>query len=206
MEYKGCVVVQGQTHPEWITQIKQSWVGYQVIYSTWDNSDKNLYDESDIVIYNPIPEKIGVGNLNLQKISTVNGFMKAKELGWNKALKWRSDMIPNNPDELFKLFKSDKLNIYAWVNHMDGYVCDYFMEGICDDMIMAFDFVPEGLYPEYVITKQIWNSGLNKKLNTIFSGINKEVDVEWLKYGYSLSRVENQSGVFNSNIPNSWID
>ena len=78
MDYKGCVVVQGPTHSKFLDMIRFSWEGYQIIFSTWNTTNKRLYNKSDIVIYNPIPETAGVKNLNYQKVSTINGLLKAK--------------------------------------------------------------------------------------------------------------------------------
>ena len=48
--FKGCVVVQGQTYPMYVDLVRESWEGYQIIFSTWDNADKSNYREDDIVI------------------------------------------------------------------------------------------------------------------------------------------------------------
>ena len=176
--FKGCVVVQGPTHSAWIKKVKESWIGYQVIYSTWEGTDKNYYDESDIVIYNPIPSDAGVTNLNLQKVSTINGFLKAKELGWTRALKVRGDFSTTTADGLFNLFDKNKLNIHGYWGR---YITDFFMEGEIDDIITLFETESiDGQYPEWHLTKKLYTSGLNKKTICIVKKLVVDVaDIRW---------------------------
>ena len=200
MDYKGCVVVQGPTYSQWITKVKESWIGYQVIYSTWDNADKSLYDTSDIVIYNPIPSKAGVKNLNLQKISTINGFKKAKELGWERALKVRSDMTTTTADGFFNLFDKSKLNFHAW---WGSYITDFYMEGEIDDIITLFETESiDRQYPEWHITKKLYDSELNKKSQCIFKKLVKNVaDIYWRGDSFS---GHHKSGVVTDVLPENW--
>lgn len=184
--FKGCVVVQGPTYSQWISKVKESWVGYQIIFSTWDNADRSLYDESDIVIYNPMPSDNGVKNLNLQKVSTINGFLKAKELGWKRALKVRGDFTTDSADGLFGLFDKNKLNLHGyWVA---GYIGDFFMEGDIDDILTLFDVETVEQYPEWHLTKKLYESGLNKKSVCIIKKMSKGVaDIYWEKLSYWFS-------------------
>ena len=200
--YKGCVVVQGPTYSQWITKVKESWIGYQVIFSTWDNADRSLYDESDIVIYNPIPSDAGVNNLNYQKVSTINGFKKARELGWDRALKVRGDFSTTSADGLFELFDKTKLNLHGYWRH--GYISDFFMEGSVDDILTLFDVPSSGPYPEWNITKQLYTSGLDKKSTCISDKLVVNVaDIRWEKWAYWFS--VHSDGVHITNIlPQNW--
>jgi hypothetical protein len=199
--FKGCVVVQGPTYPQWIKEVKESWVGYQVIYSTWDNADRRLYDESDIVIYNPIPADVGVKNLNLQKVSTINGFLKAKELGWNRALKARSDFSTTTADGFFELFDKTKLNFHAY---WDGYVTDFYMEGEIDDIINLFEVDVSGQYPEWHITKKLYQSELNKKSVCIVNKlIRDKADIYWQPKQYWFSS-HIGSSIVTDILPQTW--
>jgi hypothetical protein len=200
--FKGCVVVQGPTFPQWIKKVKESWVGYQVIYSTWEGTDTNLYDESDIVIYNPIPNIAGVKNFNLQKVSTINGFKKAKELGWNRALKVRGDFSTTHADGLFELFDKTKLNLHAY---WGGYITDFYMEGEIDDVITLFDTAGiDGEYPEWHITNKLYVSGLNKKSVCIINKLEyNKADIYWDKLSYWFSsHVDN--GTASHTLPEKW--
>jgi hypothetical protein len=199
--FKGCVVVQVPTYSQWIKEVKESWVGYQVIYSTWDNADRRLYDESDIVIYNPIPADVGVKNLNLQKVSTINGFLKAKELGWNRALKARSDFSTTTADGFFELFDKTKLNFHAY---WDGYVTDFYMEGEIDDIINLFEVDVSGQYPEWHITKKLYQSELNKKSVCIVNKlIRDKADIYWQPKQYWFS-VHSTNNIVTDILPQTW--
>jgi hypothetical protein len=201
--FKGCVVVQGPTHAVWIQKVKESWVGYQVIFSTWEGSDKSLYDESDIVIYNPIPSDAGVKNLNLQKISTINGFKLAKELGWTRALKVRGDFSTTTADGLFNLFDRNKLNIHGY---WGSYINDFYMEGEIDDIINLFDVEPHGNFPEWVLTKKLYDSGLNKKTACVVRKLVDGVaDIRWDAKGYWFSLHNNPNFTDVTDVlPENW--
>ena len=199
--FKGCVVVQGQTYPNWLDEVRSSWEGYQIIFSTWIGTDTKYYKEDDIVIYNPIPSDKGVSNLNLQKISTINGFLKAKELGWTRALKVRSDFSTKTADGFFGLFDISKLNLHAYWN---GYVTDFFMEGEIDDIIMLFDVPTTGPYPEWNITNQLYKSGLNTKAVCILNKLKRdEADIVWLKTQTGLSAGVG-NGIAKDVLPEKW--
>jgi hypothetical protein len=200
--FKGCVVVQGPTYPQWIKEVKESWVGYQVIYSTWDNADRSLYDESDIVIYNSIPSDAGTKNLNLQKVSTINGFKKAKELGWTRALKVRGDFTTKYADGFFGLFDKTKLNLHAW---WGSYITDFYMEGDIDDVINLFETDDiNGQYPEWHLTKKLYDIGLNKKSVCIFNKlINGVADIYWQPKQCWFSVHITSNGVTDI-LPQSW--
>jgi hypothetical protein len=191
MDYKGCVVVQGPTHSKFLDMIRFSWEGYQIIFSTWNTTNKRLYNKSDIVIYNPIPETAGVKNLNYQKVSTINGLLKAKELGWERALKVRSDMTTTTADGLFNLFDKSKLNLHGYwgPNSKHSYITDFFMEGEIDDIINLFeDDSVVDKYPEWHLTKKLYDSGLNKKSVCVCKKLAKDVaDIKWESRSYWFS-------------------
>ena len=201
LPFKGCVVVQGQTYPAYVDMVRDSWEGYQIIFSTWDNTDKTLYRESDIVIYNPIPSNAGTKNLNLQKISTINGFLKAKDLGWDRALKVRSDFVTTTADGLFGLFDKTKLNLHGY---WDGYINDFYMEGEIDDIIILFEVGVDGNYPEWHLTKKLYDSGLNKKSQCIVKKLVKGIaDIRWERMGYWFS-VHTGNGICTDVLPENW--
>jgi hypothetical protein len=199
--FKGCVVVQGQTYPEYVDFVRRGWDGYQIIFSTWDTTDRAYYKADDIVIYNPIPADVGTKNLNLQKISTINGFLKAKELGWTRALKVRSDFSTTTADGFFELFDKYKLNLHGYWN---GYINDFYMEGTIDDILTLFDVPPGGPYPEWNLTKQLYYSGLNKKSYCIVNGLKlNKADIKWERMGYWFSsHVGN--GIVTDVLPEKW--
>jgi hypothetical protein len=202
--FKGCVVVQGPTYPHWLQKVKESWEGYQIIFSTWEGADKGAYEESDIVIYNPIPPSAGVRNLNYQKVSTINGFLKAKELGWDRALKVRGDFNTTTADGLFELFDTTKLNLYGY---WGSYITDFFMEGEIDDIITLFETEGiDGQYPEWHLTKKLYTSGLNKKAVCVAKRLVENVcDIRWepKEYWFSVHSNPNFGDVTNV-LPEKW--
>ena len=181
-----CIVVQGNINPEWISKIKDGFKGYHKIYSTWQGTDTNLFDEWDVVIYNTIPEA-GVKNLNLQRVSSLNGFLKAKAMGFKRVLKWRTDFYCPNPKEFLETFDKDSINFYSW--HKDGYVTDFFMEGDIDEMIELFSFNNWNsvAYPERAFTNRLFELGLDKKVSFNCKKIFEPNDIKWLKQNYWLS-------------------
>jgi hypothetical protein len=181
-----CIIVQGNINPEWIPLVKQGFKDYHTIYSTWEGTDRNLFDEWDMVMYNAMPE-FGVKNLNLQRVSSLNGFLKAKEMGFKRVLKWRSDFYCPHPKEFLETFDKDCINFYSW--HNDGYVTDFFMEGDIDEMIelFSFDNWNEVPYPERAFTNRLFALGLDKKAAFNCKKIFEPNDVKWLKHNYWLS-------------------
>jgi hypothetical protein len=201
--FKGCVVVQGPTYSQWIRKVKESWEGYQIIFSTWEGADRSLYDEHDIVIYNPTPTHTGVANLNYQRVSTINGFLKAKELGWTRALKVRSDFSTTYADGFFSLFHKNKLNFHAW---WGSYITDFYMEGDIDDVITLFETDEiDGHYPEWHLTKKLYKSGLNKKSVCIINKLEYDkADIYWNKISeWFSSHIDNGTAV--DRLPENWV-
>lgn len=178
-----CIVVQGQTVCEDVQNLKDCWKGFTIIFSTWEDANKSCYTDDDIVIYNKYPDNRGPQNLNLQRISSLNGFMKADSMGFKRVLKWRSDLKTNNGVEFIKLFDENSINFYAFMNHRDGYLTDFFMEGSIDDMINLFSIPSNELtppYPEFAFTKRLYKLGLDSKINLICKKLIKEkADVFW---------------------------
>ena len=184
MNYKGCVVVQGPINIEALPKIKECFRGYQLIHSCWEGNDTSLFDETDIVLINKIPNDSGPGNYLFQRENTLKGLDKAEELGWARALKWRSDMWCTNVDGLWDMFESDKLNLYYWVEHISGYITDFFMEGDISDIKTLFSSeVPNYRYKhtEFILTLMLFTTDLYRKTVFMGSKLNPNCDVYWAK-------------------------
>jgi hypothetical protein len=196
-----CVIIQGPTICDNVHMNKASWTGYPIIFSTWEDSDVKCYSPTDSVILNKYPEEKGIKNLNLQIASTLSGLYRAKELGFTRALKWREDFYPTNPSELMKLFKSDCINFYAYMNHENGYITDFFMEGDINDMINLFTIDNIKVrYPEFAFTKRMYELGFDTKVNFIVRNITEKNNIVWKKLGYSLTKHTNES-MFMDSLP-----
>lgn len=191
-----CIVVQGPTIPTDVQNIKNCWNGYNIIFSTWENSDEGCYDENDVVIFNKYPKYRGTMNFHLQQISSLNGFIKAKELGFSRVLKWRNDLVVENPVKFINLLKSECINLYSFQKyHLEGYVTDFFMEGDVDEMIQLFSITENPPYPEFAFTKQLYKLGLDSKTNFICKKLKRNVvDIFWRKRNYWLSQNSKYEG------------
>lgn len=178
-----CVIVQGPS--EFVEDLKKSWFGFDIIWSTWKGQEIN-YTEEDIVIFNDIPSETGIANIRLQQLSTIKGVEKALELGYKRVLKWRSDIISNNPEKLISCFKKDSINFLSW--HVAGkYFIDYFMESDIEDMFKIWDFDTfDGPYPERIITDNIFKKGL-ENFNFCCGELDSGNEIYWKKKGIFLS-------------------
>ena len=181
---KRVIIIQGPSSN--VLELKKAWLGYDIIWSTWFGEENN-YDENDIVVYSDKPSESGVGNLNLQLITTHSGLIKAKELGYDRAFKWRSDMIPTNPDILISCL-SDGFNLLF--NHIvmpvkPNYFVDYVMEGEVNIMLNVWSFTNlYSTHAEAIITESI-----NKHTSEIYlfgGNLNDKNDIYWLKKNISI--------------------
>jgi hypothetical protein len=162
--------------------------------------EEEKYMEDDVLVMN-IPPKNKINHshtLDLQRISTMNGLVRAKELGYDRVLKWRSDMIPTNPKMFLDICREDSFNINSFHNHQSGYITDFFMEGEVDDMIRLFSFPPLKYgYPEEALTEQFFANRLNEKVHYLVEDITEKNDVLWLKRNSKFSKMLNQPNYMN---------
>ena len=83
MDVDFAVIIQGESR--YVELLKSAFKGYNTIFSTWEG-EESKYSSDDKVIYNSLPRGefgeyiFGPSNLNLQKISTINGLLLAKHL------------------------------------------------------------------------------------------------------------------------------
>jgi len=172
------IIVQGGITQMEYDFIRDKWGSEQLIISTWEGNTTQ-FKSTDIIIYNHMPDWKGVQNLNLQKISTVAGLNKAKEMGYTHALKIRCDMYPQYPQALLESMDWDKLNLLAWHNHKDGYIVDYIVGGAINDIIFLFDVDVNGAYPEWILTEKLFHSKLSNKTNYFLDKLNTDNDIHW---------------------------
>jgi hypothetical protein len=182
---KRAIIIQGPTNKKYVSENKECWKDNSIIFSTWVDSDKSAYDlEKDIVLFNEYPKSSIPCNWPLQRISTLNGIKLAKELGFDRVLKWRSDLKTNNAEELLNLFQLDKINFYAFMNHREGYFTDFFIEGGVNEMIDLFNTTKTEDYPEKILTNQMFELNLQNKSNFICKLLTEEVDIYWNRLNY----------------------
>lgn len=173
------IVVQGPLRIQ-PAIMEEAWKGFPIIWSTWVGTE---IESNNTIIHNEEPEYTNQ-NLGHQQTSTLSGVLRAKELGYKRCLKWRSDQYPNNPEKLVELFDGETVNMLYWHNHNSGYYVDYFMEGDVDDMIKIWDFKDyhQAPYPEFLITKRIQDAGV--RVNCIGDYLTEDNDIFWEKEGF----------------------
>ena len=195
---KRCILVQGPSDSTYIDKIKLAWSGYPIVWSCWEGDEK-YYTHTDVVIFNKpysgfVKER---HTLQLQRVTTLNGIIKAKELGYDRVFKWRSDMIPTNSDELINSLDTHKLNIHSY--HKDGYMLDFYMEGDVIDLVKLWAFEYNHRFPEQGITEQLFANGLNKKVHCLKDFLRIENDIIWMKRNSRFSN--NIEGAYLNTFP-----
>lgn len=187
-----CIIIQGKS--DHVDEIRDNWKNNNVIFSTWIG-EETKYTKNDLVIFNDPPLNGGPQHLYFQQKSSLNGLLKAKEMGFKKAIKIRSDMIIKNVEGFLSVFDK-QLNFFYWHDHDGGYLVDYFMGGDVDKMIDLWE-IDKSLnyrFPEQAITKSFIDKSLYKNTFKFFgNSINKMNDIYWIKYNKYLSNYINDN-------------
>ena len=117
----------------------------------------------------------------------------AKELGFKKAIKLRSDMVINNPYEFINMFKNKINFLYSHTSH-GGYLVDYCMGGDIDYIIelWSFDIDKCFAFPEVSITEQFIKMNLNPdEVAFVGNKLHEYNDIYWIKYDTKISSYNN---------------
>lgn len=189
---KIAIVVQGASN--YVEEIKNAWKDFKkdIIFSTW-KGEENKYDKNDKVIFNETPLYPGPFNFNYQKISTYNGLLEAKKLGYTHALKIRSDYLPTNSKEFIKLLNPDKLNFlmwiytsFLWIDYptLNGYLDDHFSFGPIDDMITLWNIKDNFCHSPEIMLTWSYISKLKDKIgvNFVLDKLNDKNDLFYVKF------------------------
>lgn len=168
---KKAIIIQGpNSHP---TQIKNTYNGMDVIFSTLEGTDTSQFDDTNfIIIKNEIPKIKGTTNFNYQVKNTICGIRKAKELGYDFVFKVRSDITISEIQKLMDLMgeKEDTIYFPAYHNWVGGYLCEHMVYGPTDLMERLWD-IPESnlpLPPETQLTKHFLTHLPDVKVDYIF--------------------------------------
>ena len=196
---KICLIIQGAS--DYVTILKEKYknMDIQIIFSTWEG-EESKYNENDIVIFNKMPIERGIQNVMLQQLSTYNGLLKAKELGFKNAIKIRSDAYFT---DLSLFLKNDidynKLNFlyfldYHRINGPDEnssyykYFCDYVQFSSVHNLLKMWDFKYEKVsYAEQLLTKHIFDTFNKEEISFIGNYLTKDCDIYWVSRRLSLS-------------------
>ncbi|PKB53214.1 hypothetical protein CRH03_22190 [Clostridium sp. HMb25] len=128
-----------------------------LILSTWKNVSNEYISSIKkldcVVVLNEQPPYTGIGNVNLQVLSTLSGLKKAKELGCAFAMKTRTDQRIYKASTcsfllgLIRTFPSECEDQQGRIVVLQGstgcmfipyYIADFFYFGMIDDMLKLF--------------------------------------------------------------------
>lgn len=193
---KTVIVVQGKSL--YVDEIKKLYKDKNVIFSTW-KGDEKYYSDSDIVVYNEYPNDCGPCNFNLQKITTLNGIYKAKQLNYEYVLKIRSDMFIENINKFFKILDYNKFNFLCWHHHevykkCKGYLVDYLMFSNIKYMEILWDInnFHWCKVPEIFITEQYIQKLKNIEINFFLDKLTDDNNIFWKKNNIYLNSYSNE--------------
>jgi len=190
------VVVQGPIHQR-TKELKNKFKN--IIFSTWEGHKIDVDNKNQFLVNSKLPIDKGTRNINLQKISTINGIKLAKNIGYKYVLKWRSDFIPSDGEKIINLLKKDYLNLYSYLETSGGYYTDYFMSGKTEDIenIFSIDNIFPS-FPEYAITNKIQN--MNLKINFLLNNIDSNNDIFWITKNKKLSINLNEPNIYKNKV------
>lgn len=198
-----CLIIQGPSINVDIIKEKYKDNNISIIFSTWE-AEERKYDKNDIVVFNKMPQERGVQNVMMQQLSTYNGLVKAKELGFKNAIKIRSDAYFT---DLSHFLKNDidynKLNFlyfldYHRINGPDKssnyykYFYDFAQFSSVGNLLKMWDFKYEKCsYSEQLTTKHIFNTFKNDDIAFIGNYLTKDSDIYWISRKLYLSTFNN---------------
>jgi hypothetical protein len=194
---KTCLIIQGPSVNVNILKEKYKNMNIPIIFTTWEG-EESKYDENDIVLFNKMPQERGVQNVMLQQLSTYNGLLKAKEIGFENAIKIRSDSYFTDLSLFLKNeIDYNKLNFsyfldYSRSNNNYKYVCDYIQLSNVDNLLKMWDFkYSPCYYAEQLITKHVFNTFIRDDIAFIGNYLTKDSDIYWISRKMYLSTLNN---------------
>jgi hypothetical protein len=200
---KICLIIQGASDYVNILKEKYKNMDIQIIFSTWEG-EESKYNENDIVIFNKMPIERGIQNVMLQQLSTYNGLLKAKEMGFENAIKIRSDAYFTDLSYfLTNEIDYNKLNFlffldYHRINGPDKnsnyykYFCDYIQISNVNNLLKMWNFKYEkSSYSEQLISNHIFNTFKRDDIAFIGNYLTKKCDIYWISRKMYLSTLNN---------------
>jgi hypothetical protein len=198
-----CLIIQGPSVNVNILKDKYKNMNIQIIFSTWEG-EESKYNENDIVIFNKMPKEKGIQNVMLQQLSTYNGLLKAKELGFENAIKIRSDSYFTDLSCFLKnTIDYNKLNFLFFLDYhrLNGpdknsniykYFYDYSQFSSVDNLLKMWNFKYDKCsYSEQLTTKHIFNTFKRDDIAFIGNYLTKGCDIYWISRKICLSTLNN---------------
>lgn len=189
------IVIQGpNTHPNKIIDCYKT--KNNIVFSTLLNEDISIFkNQSFTIIQNEIPRTPGRANFNYQVTNTLNGIKKAKSLGYDYALKIRSDITIKEIDKLLNILIKSKDLIYfsAYHNWDGGYLCEHMNFGHVDNLIKLWDIPVSDSEdaPEIQLTKNFNKCFKNIDVKYIFPLLYEyNILAYWEKRNFYLNEYE----------------
>ena len=199
-----CLIIQGPS--DHVACIKEKYKdNITIIFTTW-YGEESKYNKNDIVVFNKMPQERGVQNVMLQQLSTYNGLLKAKELGFKNAIKIRSDAYFTDLSHFLENeIDYSKLNFLYFLNYhrINGhdnnsnhykYFCDYIQFSSVDNLLKMWNFKYDTCsYPEQLITKHIFNTFEKEEISFIGNYLTNQCDIYWISRDLYLSTLINDN-------------
>jgi hypothetical protein len=197
-----CLIIQGPSNNVDIIKQKYKNMNIQIIFSTWEG-EESKYNENDIVIFNKMPIERGIQNVMLQQLSTYNGLLKAKEIGFENAIKIRSDAyFTDLPQFLTNEIDFNKLNFLFFLDYhrTDGpdkngnyykYLYDFTQVSSIDNLLKMWNFKYDKCsYSEQLTTNHVFNTFIRDNIAFIGNYLTKDCDIYWISRKMYLSTVD----------------
>lgn len=195
-----CIIIQGPINYQWLCEIKKKYKNCNIpmIFSTW-KGEENKFSKNDITLFNTIPMIKGKQNVMLQQLSTYNGILLAKDLGYKYAIKIRSDMIFTDINKFLELdIDYDKLNFLFFLdyyrkehNKQYKYFCDYIQISSINNLLKLwnFDYNDDCKYPEELITKNVFKEFQIENISFFGSKLSETNNIYWFKNNLFLNKL-----------------
>lgn len=174
------VVIQGPIHS--VDRHMEVWDGFHLIFSTCSITRYR----ADIPIYTLYtPKDVGVGNVNLQKTTTLGGLSAAHDEGFEYCVKIRSDLFPIDAKSLIASLDPERLNFIAKhrdrIDGYDGYLVDYFQFGETYDLIKLWDIddIHSNSTAETVLLKNFYKNFKPEDASFFLDKLNPYNDLWW---------------------------
>lgn len=182
------VIIQGPIFRPLLHESR--WSKNQILFSSWKEDNTSGIP----IILSEKPEYTGVGNVNLQKTTTLRGLYYAREIGYSHCLKIRSDLFPTNNEKLIGSFDPDKLNFIAKHRQVDGeydgYLVDYLQYGKTEDLILLWENVEinSSSFAELALTKSYLKNFSPENSHFILNSLDSSSDLWWERSKIYLSQ------------------
>ena len=197
-----CLIIQGPSNNVDIIKDEYKDNNIPIIFSAWEG-EESKYNENDIVVFNKMPQERGVQNVMLQQLSTYNGLLKAKEMGFKNAIKIRSDAYFTDLSSFLKNnINYNKLNFLYFLDYNRNggpdkssnhykYFCDYIQISSVDNLLKMWNFKYEKVfYAEQLITNHVFNSFKKDDIAFIGNYLTKNCDIYWISRKLYLSTLD----------------